>query len=74
MPKDVKGEKVEGYKVSDQMRGWMKSAVMLKKMSEMLQMRKVKLEQDTMSLMQAAQGLQQQMPKVHTKDIQGMEF
>jgi len=74
MANDIKGDKVENYKISDQMKGWIKSANQLNKIAQVLQMQKIKLHQDSMMLAQAAQGLQQAMPRTHTKDIQGMEF
>jgi len=81
MPKDIKGNKVEGFKLTDQMKGWTKQFKATKRIHQMLQgatlvekSRVEKLKDLWKYLAISYEGLKGSIPQEQLKELQGMDF
>lgn len=79
MPKDKRGEAVEGYKLSDEQRRFQISYTKLREISEMLEAETFRKTQELQDLRQMWQGLNEQfkalpIPQSPTRELEGMDF
>jgi len=81
MPRDIRGEKVEGFKLTDQMKNWTKQFKATKRMHQMLQgatliekSRVDKLKDLWRYLAISYEGLKGSIPEEQLRELQGMNF
>jgi len=81
MPKDIRGNKVEGFKLTDQMKDWTKQFKATKRMHQMLQgatliekSRVDKLKDLWRYLAISWDGIKGSIPEEQLKELQGMDF
>ena len=79
MPKDVRGEAVESYKLSDEQKKFQISYTKLREVSELLEAETFRKTQELQDLRQMWQELTKQfqalpIPQSPTKELDGMDF